>query len=392
MGLDLTAKRVVVVGAGTVAARRITKLLRAGALVRVIAPQTTAMIESMWRDEKIEWIRRPWQSGDTAEAWLIIAATDDADVNSTVAAEAHDHRLWCVRSDSAPDSEAWMSATTEADGITVGVNASRDPKRAVVVRDGIEQALTNGTLPFGTSGGDADVALVGSGPGNPGLITVAGRRALHRADVVITDHLVPGELLDELDDDVDVIDAAKIPYGRQTSQETINQLLIDHARAGRRVVRLKGGDGFVFGRGAEEIDACVEADVPVRVIPGVSSALAGPISSGISVTERGIVHDFTVVSGHVPPEHPNSLTDWDSLAASTGTLVMLMAVKNRAAIAKRLMKAGKPAATPVRVVEKATTTDQRDLSLTLAELPEVDVSSPAVIVVGAVAGRVRLSR
>ncbi|MGY1828790.1 uroporphyrinogen-III C-methyltransferase, partial [Blastococcus sp. SYSU DS0541] len=168
--------------------------------------------------------------------------------------------------------------------------------------------------------------LVGGGPGDPGLITVRGRQALATADVVLADHLGPQPLLASLPPEVEIIDAAKLPRGRSMAQETINDLLITHARAGRRVVRLKGGDPFVFGRGFEELQACTAAGIPVEVVPGITSAVAVPALAGIPVTHRGLTHEFVVVSGHLPPDHPASLVDWPALGRLRGTLVVLMGV------------------------------------------------------------------
>ncbi|WP_296603160.1 SAM-dependent methyltransferase, partial [Nocardioides sp.] len=148
------------------------------------------------------------------------------------------------------------------------------------------------------------VALVGGGPGDAGLMTVAGRAAVEQADVLLVDHLAPAEALAWARPDALVVDVAKLPRGAFTPQERINDLLVEHARRGRRVVRLKGGDGFVFGRGMEEVLACTEADLPVRVIPGVTSSVAVPALGGIPVTHRGVVQGFSVISGHVPPGHP----------------------------------------------------------------------------------------
>ena len=178
----------------------------------------------------------------------------------------------------------------------------------------------------------AGVTLVGAGPGDPDLITIAGLKALLGADVVVTDRLVSHELLARLAPDVELIDVAKFPRSRFTAQEDINAVLLDRARAGMRVVRLKGGDSHVFGRGFEEVRHLQQAGVPVRVIPGLSSSISVPALAGIPVTHRGVVHDFTVVSGHVPPRHPESLVNWDALAASRGTIVLMMAVQNAAVI------------------------------------------------------------
>ena len=236
----------------------------------------------------------------------------------------------------------------------------------------------------------ASVTLVGGGPGDPELITVAGLKALFSADVVLVDHLGPVDLLSELPDHVDVIDVAKHPHGKTTPQERINELLIEHARAGKRVVRLKGGDGFVFGRGFEELVALNEAGISVRVIPGLTSPVSVPALAGIPVTNRGVVHEFTVVSGHVPPGHPTSLIEWDALARLRGTLVLLMAVKNAQAIAESLIAGGRAASTPVAVTTDGSLPTQRTVRTTLGELGEAiethAIRPPAIIVIGEVAG------
>jgi uroporphyrin-III C-methyltransferase / precorrin-2 dehydrogenase / sirohydrochlorin ferrochelatase len=232
------------------------------------------------------------------------------------------------------------------------------------------------------------VTLVGGGPGDPGLVTVAALRALLAADVVVTDRLAPLELLGQLPQDVEVIDVRKIPRGPSTSQDEINRILVEQARAGRNVVRLKGGDGYVFGRGFEELQACQAAGIPVRVIPGVSSALAVPAVAGIPITQRGVVHEFTVASGHLPPGHPDSLTDWPALARLAGTLVLLMAVENAGAIAAALVEGGRDPQTPASIICDGTLESERRVDCTLATLADVvrsaGVQPPAVIVVGAV--------
>lgn len=242
------------------------------------------------------------------------------------------------------------------------------------------------------SSGAGEVVLVGGGPGDPGLITVAGAREIAAADVILADHLAPVELAEQAAGrGVELIDVAKIPYSRQVAQERINELIIDRARAGRRVVRLKGGDPFIFGRGFEEIEACTAAGVPVRVVPGVTSATSAPAVAGFSVTHRGLNHDLTLISGHVPPESPKSLVDWDATAHMTGTLVLIMAVRNAGAIAARLIAGGKPATTPAAVIENASVPGERVTTTTLGQLGEtVDregIRSPAIIVIGAAAGR-----
>lgn len=233
------------------------------------------------------------------------------------------------------------------------------------------------------------VTLVGGGPGDQELITVAGLRALLGAEVVVTDRLAPRDLLAELAPDVELIDVAKLPRGRSARQEDINDVLIDRATNGKSVVRLKGGDNYVFGRGFEEVLALQEAGVPIRVIPGLSSSLAVPALAGLPVTHRGVVHDFVVASGHLPPGHSDSLVNWDALAASSGSLVLLMAVENAAAIARALLAGGRPCDQPVAVVVDGSLPTQRVVRTTLGRLSgaiEVeDIRPPAVIVIGDVA-------
>ena len=234
-------------------------------------------------------------------------------------------------------------------------------------------------------------ARVGGGPGDSGLLTVRGRRLLAEADVVVADRLAPRDVLAELDPGVEIIEAGKAPHAHNLAQDQINALLVDRALAGRRVVRLKGGDPFVFGRGGEEALACVRAGVPFEVVPGVTSAVAVPACAGIPVTHRGITQDFAVVSAHLDPSHPGSTVDWGALAAGPGTLVLLMAVARLGEVADELVKRGRAASTPVAVICDGTTERQRVLVSTLARVAADAVAQsvrpPAVVVVG---GGVRL--
>ncbi|SCL35209.1 uroporphyrin-III C-methyltransferase [Micromonospora nigra] len=232
------------------------------------------------------------------------------------------------------------------------------------------------------------VAVVGGGPGPDDLITVRGRALVDAADVVVVDRLAPQGLLTGLRPDVLVVDAAKVPRGPAVGQDTINATLVAHARAGRRVVRLKGGDPYVFGRGHEEVQACLAAGVPVTVVPGVTSAVAAAELAGVPVTHRGVAHDLTVVSGHLPPGHPDSLVDWPALGRGRGTLVLLMAVDTIAKIATALVEHGRAPDTPVLVVQDAGHPGQRVESTRLDEVGALavreGVAAPAVFVVGEV--------
>jgi uroporphyrin-III C-methyltransferase/precorrin-2 dehydrogenase/sirohydrochlorin ferrochelatase len=232
------------------------------------------------------------------------------------------------------------------------------------------------------------VALVGAGPGDPGLITVRGRQLLSEADVVITDRLAPRALLEELPPDVEVIDASKIPYGRAMAQEHINKALVSHALAGRFVVRLKGGDPFVFGRGAEEVLACLRAGVPISVVPGVTSAIAAPAAAFVPVTHRRVAQEFHVVSAHVASGAERSGIDWAALARSSGTIVLLMAVERLDAIAEALIHHGRASSTPVSVIQDGTLPTQHTLTATLgtvaSQASAAGIRPPAVVVVGEV--------
>ncbi len=232
------------------------------------------------------------------------------------------------------------------------------------------------------------VTLVGGGPGDPGLLTVAGRAAIEQADVLLVDHLAPQEALSWAPPAAEVVDVAKLPRGAFTPQERINDLLVEHARAGRRVVRLKGGDGFVFGRGGEEVQACAAAGVQVRVVPGVSSSVAVPALAGIPVTHRGLVQGFSVVSGHVPPDDPTSTLDWAALARSGTTLVVLMGVRTLPVITATLLAHGLDPATPSAVVARGGHPDQEVRTAALRDLARAaeGLAPPAVTVIGHVVG------
>ncbi|MDV8001943.1 uroporphyrinogen-III C-methyltransferase [Rhodococcus sp. IEGM 1408] len=233
------------------------------------------------------------------------------------------------------------------------------------------------------------VVLVGGGPGDPGLMTVAGLDAVRAADVVVTDRLGPVSILGDLDPGIEVIDVGKVPFGPATPQEEINGILVDHARRGRTVVRLKGGDSFLFGRGGEEYLACTAAGVPVTVIPGVTSAFSVPALAGIPATHRGLSQGVSVISGHVPPGSPASTLDYRALARSGTTLVLLMAVTTLAAITAELLAEGMPGDTPAVMIENGSTAAERVLRGTLATIArdaaEAGIAPPAITVIGAVA-------
>ncbi|WP_111766315.1 uroporphyrinogen-III C-methyltransferase [Nakamurella deserti] len=347
--LPVAGRAVVVAGGGPAAWPSILALRAAGAAVTVIAPEVSAAVGDLAERGLIRWRAGTPGPADLAGAWLVVAATGDPAADLAVAASAEDARLFCL-----PGSEL------------------------------VEAAAPSGAAPGGR------VVLVGGGPGDPGLLTVAGLAALREADVIVTDRLAPLAALAEARPGTQVIDVSKIPRGATTPQDEINRLLVEHALAGRTVVRFKGGDNFVFGRGGEELEACATAGVPVRVIPGVTSSIAGPALAGIPVTHKRLNQGFTVVSGHVPPGDPRSMLDWPALARSGTDLVLLMAVATLPAITVALTAAGMPADTPAATVADAGLTGQRTVRGTVATIAGLiaaaGITSPAVTVIGAVAG------
>jgi uroporphyrin-III C-methyltransferase/precorrin-2 dehydrogenase/sirohydrochlorin ferrochelatase len=382
--LDLAGRRAVVVGGGPVAARRAAALVEAGADVVLVSPWVCEDLHDLVDKGTVTWVPRDYTGGDLDGAWLVHTATGDPATDDLVAAHAEAARIWCVRADAASLSPAWTPAVTRSDDVVVAVTAGGDPGRSRRLRDAIALALDTGALPVRRRRPHAgSVALVGGGPGDPGLITTRGRRLLAEADVVVVDRLAPRGLLDELEPDVLVIDAGKTAGHHPLPQEEINRLLVEHAQAGRRVVRLKGGDPFVLGRGGEEAIACLAAGIPVEVVPGVTSAVAVPAAAGIPVTHRGLARQVTLASGHEG-------LDWASLGALEGTLVLLMAVSALAEATAALVTAGKPAATPAAIVESGCTPQQRTTVGTLdtiaALAKERQVQAPAVLVVGDVVG------
>ncbi len=379
--LRLSGKLVVVVGGGKVATRRSLALLTEGARIHVIAPRVSEDLRALALAHSIELSQRRYREADLVGARLVIAATEDPHTNATVAFDADRRDIWCIRSDAAAASAAWLPAAGTFDEITVGVSASGDPRRAVEVRDAVLDGLERGQLICRRQRTGADrgrVTLVGAGPG-AGLITVAGLAALRRADVVVADRLIDPALLIGLGDHVVVIDAGKSPQRHALTQEQINATIVAHAQAGKDVVRLKGGDPFVFGRGGEEVLACRTADIDVDVIPGVSSAVAAPAVAGIPVTHRRVSGAFTVVSAV-------SEVDLNALAHVGGTLVFLMSVAKLPEIVKSLRAAGLDAGTAVAFVERAYQVGQRSTRTTLAEAlvtaRDIGLTNPAVIVVG----------
>lgn len=314
--LDVTGRRVLLVGSPRGARRALARLEAAGATVELADASELDVAASL--PELIVWLE----------------GSDDA--RERIAAEAARLRVWLVDETPAP------------------------------------------TLPRGS------VTLVGGGPGDPELMTLAGRRALAEADVVLFDRLGPRDAVVEWAPGAVLVDVGKTPGHHAVPQREIEALLVQHALAGNAVVRLKGGDSFVFGRGAEEVQACREAGIPVSVVPGVTSAISVPAAAGIPVTHREVSRAFTVVSGHAP----FSEEELGHLAGLGGTLVVLMGVNTLPHLAAGLQRAGMRADMPLAIIERGFTHSQRSTVATVGSvtgmLAELAPRSPAVIVIGEV--------
>ncbi len=255
-----------------------------------------------------------------------------------------------------------------------------------VKRDSVDKG-DNGMFSDNGQAAHGKVYLVGAGPGDPELLTLKAARCLRKADVVVYDRLINSAILEEVHPNAELIFAGKGPGCHTMKQEQINSLLITHAQLGRIVVRLKGGDPFVFGRGGEEALALHAVGIPFEIVPGICSAIAVPAYAGIPVTHREVASSFTVVTGHEDPRHASTV-NWEALAALGGTLVFLMGVTKLSYITQRLLMAGLPAETPVAIIQQGTVEQQRVVTgslTTIAEQAEREhITSPATVVIGAV--------
>jgi uroporphyrin-III C-methyltransferase len=343
--LELDGLPVLVCGGGPAALSAIRQLLDTGAVVTVVAPEIGATVADLAARGLLIMRRRPPAPDDFTGAVLVVPATGVAERDQMIAAAARDHGVPAVSA--AP-------ATVEQ------------------------------------STGAGSVILVGGGPSDLGLLTVAGLEAIKEADVIVCDRLAPLSALQHARPEAEIIEVAKIPRGTSTSQDRINEILIEHASAGKTVVRLKGGDPFVFGRGGEEWQACVAAGIPVTVIPGVTSAVAGPALAGVPLTHRELTQGFTVISGHAPPGDPASTLNWQALATANTTLVIMMGVATLPDITAELIKHGLAANTPAMTVADAAMPSQQAVRGTLADIAALThaagIKPPAITVIGAVAG------
>ena len=392
VGLDVDGRRVVVVGGGPAVGPVVRDLLAGHAAVEVIATWVCEDVANAISRGEIGWHEREYDVADLADCWLVVVGSGDASTDAAAHADARRLRTWSVgvpgNGGTAGSARLPRSAvTTTPDGtVTVATHTDDDALARDLTRT-LARQLETGGLDLRrrrARSGTGWVALVGGGPGTDDLLTTRGRRLLAAADVVVADRLAPRGVLDQLPASVRVVDVGKAPGRHTMTQQAINDVLVTEARAGRGVVRLKGGDPYVLGRGGEERLACEAHGIPVEVVAGVTSAVAVPAAAGIPVTHRGVARGFTVVTGH------------DELPAVPGgadhTVVLLMGVGRLARSAEALLAAGRPATCPVAVIERGLLPDQRVTVGTLRDVAAaaaaVGVENPAVVVVGDV---VRLS-
>lgn len=388
LGLDVRGRPVLIAGGGPVAARRALALLAEGADLRVVAPELCEDLADLAAAGAVRWRARAVAEADVEDVWLVHVATGDRATDAAVAAWAARRRIWCVVAGDAATGTARTPATARVGDLVLGVvsDGAPDPRRARAVRDAVAAEVREGRVDLrrGRRAGGR-VVLVGGGPGDPDLLTLRGRRALAEADVVVTDRLGPTAVLDDLADGVEVVHVGKAPGHHPVPQEEINRVLVERARRGQVVVRLKGGDPFVYGRGGEEVAACRAAGVDVTVVPGVSSALAAPALAGIPLTHRGTTAAVHVVNGHDGLGAPALAAVRDRSA----TVVVLMGVETLPRLVAEALDGGADPRLPVAVVEAASTPGERVTRAPLAEVAvraaEVGVRPPAVVVLGDVA-------
>ncbi len=369
--LRLTGRRVLVVGAGAVAARRVRGLLAEGAQVTVIAPEVADGFPCHVQ-------QREFQPTDLQGAWLVQACATPA-VNEQVARAAETAGVWCINASDA-DGPAWTGSSVTAGDVQVAVSGGGDPGRARTVLAAVEHALAHADL-RATRPHEGYVALVGAGPGDPELLTVRARNLLAAADVVVTDRLAPRAALDLTHGRV--IHVGKSPGDHNVGQDGINAILVQEAQAGHAVVRLKGGDPFVLGRGGEELQACLDAGIPVEVVPGITSAVAVPAAAGIPVTHRGLATGFVVATAH--GQDPELVAHLAAIPPEI-TIVLLMGVRALPMVVEVLLQ-GRGPQTPAAIIERGWTPQQRTVTATLATLVAASegVRAPSIVVVGEVA-------
>jgi len=440
---DLSGRQVLVVGGGAVGERKAAALLEAGARVAVGAPDLTPALHGWVEAGRVQWLQGSFEDTWLDDAWLVVAATSDMALHQRIASLAQARRIFVNVVDDAGQSSFHVPAVIDRAPVTIAISSGgHAPMLARLLRERLEtlidpvigsvatllaqmrqrirarlpdmtlrrrfyERLLNGpvqsllrrgqwalaeasterlldaieTKPFGS------VVLLGAGPGDPGLLTLRGLRALNEADVILHDRLVSVDVLALARRDAERIEVAKQAGNHHTTQAQIHALMLEHAKAGRRVVRLKGGDPFVFGRGGEELEFLRSHDIPYEVVPGITAALACAAYAGVPLTHREHAQSVRLVTAHC--QNSNDTLDWPALAQERQTLAIYMGTSELSLIRQKLLEHGRLASTPFALVENGSRTEQRVVTGTLANLVEQaashEVRSPALLIIGEVA-------
>jgi uroporphyrin-III C-methyltransferase/precorrin-2 dehydrogenase/sirohydrochlorin ferrochelatase len=404
--LDLSSQPVVVVGGGAVAERKIEALIAASASIMVVSPEVTPAIAAWAAEGKLSIALRPYRRGDLAGSRIAYAATADPGVNQAVRDEARETGVWLNAVDRPALCDFITPATVRRGHLTLAVSTNgRCPELAKRIREDLERAYGPEYAELADEMGEARdrdkagvhadaratqevrgiVYLVGAGPGDPELLTIKGRRLLGRADTVVYDALVDPRLLDLCPTSALRVFAGKRSGCHTRSQDEINAILVEEARAGRTVVRLKGGDPFIFGRGGEEAEALAGAGIRFEVVPGVSAGTAIPAYAGIPLTHRDVTAEVVFLTGHDSASTPSPV-EWARYAASPATLVVFMGLANLGDIARLLIEHGRDPRCPVAVISNGTTEAQRTAVAPLESIADEAASAgmapPALIIIG----------
>ncbi|AVJ16314.1 siroheme synthase CysG [Serratia rhizosphaerae] len=440
---DLKQRPVLVVGGGEVAARKVELLARAGAEIRIVAQSLSPELEQHRQSGRINWLGQAFAPHQLDEVFLVIAATDDAALNAQVYAEADKRRLLANVVDDQPRCSFIFPSIVDRSPLMVAVSSGgKAPVLARMLREKLEALLpaSLGTMAqlaggfrarvkqqlssigarrrfwekslngrfatlaaneqpqqaqqqleqdlaafaAGDEAAQGEIALVGAGPGDVGLLTLRGLQVMQQADVVLYDHLVSDEILDLVRRDAERICVGKRAGAHLVIQEETNRLLVELAQQGKRVVRLKGGDPFIFGRGGEELQVAAAAGIPFQVVPGVTAAAGATAYAGIPLTHRDHAQSVTFITGHCRPDGDG--LDWADLARARQTLAIYMGTMKAADISQRLIAHGREAQTPVAVISRGTRADQQVLTGTLQQLEQLarQAPLPALLVIGEV--------
>ena len=435
--LKVEGRRCLVVGGGEIAARKARLLLAAGAQLTVVAPRLAPAMERLVESGGIRWRRREFDERDVDGHWLVVGATGVPAVEQRIASAAEESRVFCNSVDNPPECSFITPAIVDRSPIVVAVSSGgAAPVLARQIRARIEALLPAGLgriariagdwrdrvretiaglaerrafwerfFDVAQAGDEADAVrtieamldashpaggeawLVGAGPGDPDLLTLAALHCLQNADVILHDRLVSPEILALARRDADLIAVGKKPGCRANSQEQINALLVELVASGKRVCRLKGGDPFIFGRGGEEAQALAEAGFPCRVVPGITAASGCAAAAGIPLTHRDAAQSVAFVTAH--GKDSIDTLDWLSLARDRQTLAVYMGVRRFPDLVDKLVGHGRPANTPVAIVERGTTREQRIFRGTLGQLTMLAeahrITAPAMLFIGEVA-------